>query len=228
MMIDLGVKRLIIPKAAGIFSAAGGLTANMVADFQRNFECNSSSFDFEGVNRIQNILTKEGTSFLQSNGVKPENRKLEYSVDARYLSQPWDLTISHNIDTFKRNDDVVQLVETFHKVHDRMRGSREEGQFVEFSNWRVKALGKIKTLEFFTSELSDNNLTDDALVGHRKAYFKDLGGLVETPIYNGDRLRAGNSIGSPAIIEEMATTIVIFPGSRLRVSAAGNYLVELD
>ena len=51
---------------------------------------------------------------------------------------------------------------------------------------------------------------------------------METPVYEGDKLRPGNLIAPPAIIEEMATTIVIFPGSRALVSNYGHYLIEVS
>ncbi|MGD0916680.1 MAG: hydantoinase/oxoprolinase family protein [Thermodesulfobacteriota bacterium] len=227
MMIDMGVRQLIIPKAAGALSAVGGLAADMVADFQRNYECNTGHFEFERVNKILSLREKEGTSFLESNGVKPENRRLEFSVDARYYSQPWELTIPLRVRMFKGESDVIQFVKDFHRMHERMRGSREEGQLVECSNWRVKAVGKTKEFKFYKVETGQRIPPKFALIGKRMVYFKELGGMVETKVFDGDKLKAGNRITAPAIIEEMATTIVVFPGSEITVTNLGNYLVKL-
>lgn len=228
MMADMGVRRLIIPKAAGTLSAVGGLAGDMVADFQRNHECDSMHFDFDGVNRVLRTLEEEATSFLTSNGVKPENRVLESSVDARYHSQPWELTIPLRIKSFSGKADVAQLVGDFHEIHERARGSREEGQFIECSTWRVRAVGKTIELEFHQAETGSAAPSESATIGKRMAYFKELGEMAETTVYKGDKLQAGNKIGSPAIIEEMATTIVVFPGSEVTVSSLGNYVVRLD
>jgi N-methylhydantoinase A len=152
---------------------------------------------------------------------------LEFSVDARYHSQPWDLTIPLQVNTFRDTTDVVRLVETFHEIHKRMRGSREEGQFVKFSNWRVKAIGKTKELEFFRAETGIESISENAIIEKRKAFFRELGGMVDTLVLNGDELKAGNEILPPAIIEEMATTIVVFPGSKVTVSGTGSYIVEI-
>lgn len=227
MMSDMGVTQLIIPKAAGTLSAVGGLAADMVADFQRNYECDSGHFDFDGVNNILRTLEEEAASFLISNGVKPENRAFEFSVDARYHSQPWELTIPLKVRRFSGKADVAQLINDFHETHERTRGSREEGQFIECSTWRVKAVGKTKDLEFRQVEAGRATPSDSAIIGKRMAYFKELGGMVETPVYNGDNLKAGNRINSPAIMEEMATTMVVFPGSEVTVSNLGNYRVRL-
>jgi N-methylhydantoinase A len=227
MMADLGVTSVIIPKAAGAMSAVGGLAADMVADFQRNFETDTDRFNFDGVNKVLAILEEEAMSFLISNGVKPRDRKLEFSVDARYHSQPWELTIPVRVKSFRRKADTTKLISDFHTIHERMRGSREEGQYIECSNWRVKAVGKTRDLEFYLAETGTTRPHKNAIVGKRKAYFKELGGMVETVIYGGDKLKAGNKITPPSIIEEMATTIVVFPGSEITVSKLGNYFVKL-
>ena len=60
--------------------------------------------------------------------------------------------------------------------------------------------------------------------GTRKAYFKELGGMVDTPIYKGADLKPGNRISAPAIIEEPTTTILVMPGSKASITKYGNYL----
>ncbi|MBW1712817.1 MAG: hydantoinase/oxoprolinase family protein [Deltaproteobacteria bacterium] len=228
MMADLGVKRLIIPKAAGVLSAVGGLAADIVAEFQRSLECDTANFDYQAVNQIMAELKAEAEAFLDFNQVPAQNRRLEYSVDARYYSQPWDLNIPVEREVFDGPQDLEKVRQTFHHIHDRVRGSRDEGQDLEFSNWRLKAVGQTKELVFSGSEANGKERSTQAAVQQRPAFFKDLGGMVETTIYNGDLLKAGNVIKPPAIIEEMATTIVVYPGSQITVSDLGSYLVDID
>jgi len=66
-----------------------------------------------------------------------------------------------------------------------------------------------------------------AFTTKRKAYFKELGKSVPTPVYRGEKLLSGARISGPAIIEEPITTIVLFPGSTATVSKWGNYLIDL-
>ena len=44
-----------------------------------------------------------------------------------------------------------------------------------------------------------------------------------TPVYDGEVLVSGNKIAGPAIIETADTTVVVQPGTRLRVDALGNF-----
>jgi len=82
MASDLGVEELLIPRFAGSLSAVGGLVADMVADFQRNYYTNSDDFDFEGVKGVLESLEEEAVEFLKKNSILPENRRLEFSVDS--------------------------------------------------------------------------------------------------------------------------------------------------
>jgi len=45
----------------------------------------------------------------------------------------------------------------------------------------------------------------------RSAHFDGIG-YVEVPVFDGTKVQPGNLIAGPAIIEEPATTIVIYPG----------------
>ena len=62
---------------------------------------------------------------------------------------------------------------------------------------------------------------------HRDVYLDAETARAPTPIYAGADLGNGHRIEGPAIVEEATTTILIGPGDRLEVDAAGNYLIEL-
>jgi N-methylhydantoinase A/oxoprolinase/acetone carboxylase beta subunit len=48
-------------------------------------------------------------------------------------------------------------------------------------------------------------------------------GLRKTPVVDGDKLAAGNTIRGPAIVETTDTTVVVHPGTTLRVDALDNF-----
>ena len=87
------------------------------------------------------------------------------------------------------------------------------------------SLGREEGLEYPRDDLRGD--PSAALRRTRKAYFRELGGMVETPVYLGDALQAGNRIEAPAIIEEATTTVVVFPGSEVGVTELGSYHVRI-
>ena len=62
----------------------------------------------------------------------------------------------------------------------------------------------------------------------RPVYFTAQDGWQQAPVYQRGDLRAGNQIAGPALIEEYASTTVIFPGDRLQVDKFGNLIIEVQ
>jgi N-methylhydantoinase A/oxoprolinase/acetone carboxylase beta subunit len=54
--------------------------------------------------------------------------------------------------------------------------------------------------------------------GKEDPFFREIGGMVTTPVYRGDRLFSGAGITGLAIIREPTGTLVIFVGCAARVS----------
>ena len=67
-----------------------------------------------------------------------------------------------------------------------------------------------------------------ALKGRRHVFFtRPEPGVVETPVYEYERLTAGNAVGGPAIIESSSTTALV-PGEwRVTVDAYKNLVMEV-
>jgi N-methylhydantoinase A len=52
-------------------------------------------------------------------------------------------------------------------------------------------------------------------------------GFVSTPIFDRARLLAGNRLAGPALVEEHASTTVVFPGDALTVDEYGNLVIAI-
>jgi len=227
MMRELGSKKAVIPKLAGALSAVGGVFADIISEYNVNYYTTSNLFDYDGVNKTLEKLQKRGEAFLKREGVEPKNRRLEFYVDAHYSYQTWDLTVPLHGKRISSEAELARLVSDFHEIHDRVYGVKEPGQYIECICWKVRATGIMPKPKMQEVSISGEDASP-ALTGKRKAYFRDLGGMVDTPTYRGGRLLAGMKITGPAIIEEPITTIVVLLGSEVTVTRLGNYLVQLN
>ena len=63
----------------------------------------------------------------------------------------------------------------------------------------------------------------NAITGKRPVYWASFGKAVATPVMDCSKLRAGNVVTGPAIIETTETTIVVHPEQVLRVDGWGNF-----
>ncbi|MBI2853847.1 MAG: hydantoinase/oxoprolinase family protein [Chloroflexi bacterium] len=222
---SLNMTKVYIPRLAAGACALGMLLTDIKFQNIATHFTNSNEFDFEGVNRVLAELESKGRASLEKERVAPEDMKFEHFVDARYPLQVWGLEIP--LSRRKVTPDMMSdIVESFHRAHEQKYGVREEGQHVEFNDWSVVATGIVPRIMLREQKHAGEDASS-AIKGKRKAYFKEERGFVETPIYDGSKLAYGNRISGPAIIEEVTTTVVAPPGSKVSVNRWGDYLMDL-
>jgi len=229
----LEMKRILIPKTAGALSAVGGIFSNVISENSRSQYTETRNFDYKNVNEILQELGKEATDFFNRNNITEDDREYRFYMEGRYPFQVWEIPI--RIDAYLKEGftideaGVKKMVARFHKEHERMFAVKEESAHIECVFWRVEAVGKrkgisekLKTFDVKTGEEPDAK----ALIEMRKAYFRDMGGMVDTKIYRGDSLSYGNKIHGPAVIEEDTTTVTVLPGYEVEVTELGTYLIK--
>jgi N-methylhydantoinase A/oxoprolinase/acetone carboxylase beta subunit len=125
-------------------------------------------------------------------------------------------------------DFAERLVEAFHRTHEREYGRRFEDKDVELVNIRVVGVGAIPELRTAELPAGDREPEREALVAHREVVF-DEGGrprVISTPIYDRRRLKGGNVIRGPAVVEQADTTTLVLPDLVAETDRYGNLLIE--
>lgn len=221
----LGVRNLVLPRLAGVLSAFGGLMSDMVREFHESYLTSTEEFSHTHVNQVLNDLSERAERFLDALHVPPEQRRMSFSVEGRYPFQEREISVPLRRTVFSAPADVQELLEDFHSMHERLRGSQEPGQNVELTLWKVRAVG-------VTPDLPDTlrhtpPADSKSRRRSRAAYFAALGGMVDTPVLDGVELAVGSRIEGPAIIEEPTSTIVVFPDTTAVLSRNMCYAIEL-
>ena len=70
------------------------------------------------------------------------------------------------------------------------------------------------------------NIAADAETGRRDIYWAEWKRIESTPIFDGYKLRPGNAIEGPCVVETMTTSMVVHPGQRIAVDALGNFVID--
>ncbi len=224
----LGMGRLMIPKFAAGLSAFGGLISDLRWEESATLHTDDKRFDLEGVNAILETLRQRGTAFLDRAGVAPEDRRYEYVYLGRYEYQSWEIDVPCELDNGTVSAaDVERLVEAFHETHYRIYTIKDEDDTVEFTTWKVRAVGINTYREQRRGQpiaIRDGAATPKA---QRPVYIHELGGITDVAVYDGDSLGAGATIDGPAVIEEETFTSLLLAGQSALVDPHGNYLVTL-
>jgi N-methylhydantoinase A len=120
----------------------------------------------------------------------------------------------------------------FHAAHRARFGHADENAAIEIAGFGVTGIGRIETPVL--PELEDGGPTPaaDALTGERPVYYEPgdtgaRGAFHTAAVYAREKLKAGNVVFGPAIVEEVSSTTVLYPGDRLTVHKSGSLIVEV-
>jgi N-methylhydantoinase A len=171
-----------------------------------------------------NHLHKQAEHWFREEGIAPEARRLARTVDMRYVGQNYELAISVPEGPIDSGT-LDALADGFAQAHRRMYGFVAESEAVQLVTFRLEAAGLVRKAKF---EPHDDAGPDPshAIVGQREVWLPEASGFVSCPVYDRDRLDAGNCIVGPAIVEQMDTTTVILPGMTARVEPYLNMVLE--
>jgi N-methylhydantoinase A len=221
---ELGCRQVLLPRTAGAFSAVGALHADLISEFARSVYCETRSLDATAVNATLELLERRARGFLDGvRDLRPVETRIEFSVDARYPGQVWDINIALPWDRMRGGADLEALEREFHASHQRIFAVNEPGQYLECLTWKARATASLRkpALALHPAAASAPPECKTA-----PAYF-GAGAMVDVPRYDGRTLHAGMRIRGPAVVNEPTTTVVLDPLSAATVTRSGSYLIDV-
>jgi N-methylhydantoinase A len=192
----------------------------------RAFAANTDTIDLGAANSIFEELEQQARDDLTEEGFSPEDITVSRFADAKYPNQVHELTIPLPSQRKINKDDLPEIAETFHALHERMFSYCVRDSSVDLYHWRVTATGKIPTIQVQEYEQGEKDPAV-ALKATREVYFSHLKGYTQTNIYDGEQLGRGMVVEGPAVIEQQNTTIVVSPEQSLEVNRFGDYVLHL-
>lgn len=222
----LGIKRFMVPRFAAGLSAYGGLISDVRWEETGTLNTTDRHFDLGGVNKLLAALKRKGQAFLKRSGIAAKAQRFEFAFQGRYLYQSWDIEVPFDMSQGKlAKTALAKLVAAFHAQHERIYTIKDEADTVEFTTWKVRAIGDTggrerrgKTVRAQRGKIAPKS--------RRKIYLGD--GFHNVPVYDAAGFGAGAKLAGPAVLEMPTTTILLLDKQRGRMDAQGNLLVELD
>jgi len=120
-----------------------------------------------------------------------------------------------------------ELRPRFYETYEGIFGHAHHHLGLEITTCRVTATGNAPTIALKQLEHGGSDPTD-AIKGTRMAYFPDADGYVDTPRYDRTKLHAGAVFHGPAIVEDVDSTAVVGPGTRVEIDAYANLVVTFE
>ncbi|MGZ4142512.1 MAG: hydantoinase/oxoprolinase family protein [Actinomycetota bacterium] len=215
---DLGITKVLIPKTAPAFSALGLLVADNLVDKVRASLVASSEADPAKLEKLYRQLEKDAEAELRQAGVPAKRFSHQRFAQCRYPGQTWDIDVPIPGGVLTKAS-IGTIAELFHEMHEHEHTYARREEDVLISGVRVRSRGVVDKPHMPALRGGGGAPKPK---GSRKAYFGD--GFRKTAVYDGERIRAGQSVKGPAIVEEPFTTIVVPPGWSVKLDKRGNYV----
>lgn len=223
----LGMRQVMIPLAAGVTSALGCLAAPLSFEFVRAFPGRLDELNWDDVVALFTELEQHGRALLTEAGVDAAAIHISHAADMRLVGQIHQITVPLPTDTLPASQ-VPAIKQAFYHIYRELYSRAYERLPIEAVNWRLVATGPTPDIRLAQHPMAPGASATAALKGHRSAYFPEVGGFVDTPVYDRYRLPAGAQVSGPAILEEHESTVVIGPADAAHTDAYLNIIIQVE
>jgi N-methylhydantoinase A len=222
---DLGIGKVLVPKASPTFSALGTLVADPTIDEERSYIVPADQADLAKLKDLWSQLAARADKFFTAAGFTRDRVRADYQLNMRYPGQNFALTF--NVREEGKLGDLSFVVEGLQQKAIELFNERHMAEYNHIREHEVPEItgARLVTKVHTPSPKVTSGFTATAPAPQpAKKRRANLGeGFAETPVFLGADLQPGTSITGPAIVEESFTTIVVYPGWTARVDDAGDY-----
>jgi len=201
----LGVRKVVVPPVAALYSAFGMFAMDIGQDYARSFVGRVASIDLDALNRVYDDMEAEAAASFRSHGVDVKDVVFKRTADMRYLGQFHEVEADMPTGKLVRKD-VDGAADFFARKHQELYTFAMPWKPVEILTLRLKA--STPNAPFALPRVAEGD-ADPSKALKRRRTCRFNGQDVDTPVYDGEKVIAGNVISGPAIIEETTTTVVI-------------------
>lgn len=159
-------------------------------------------------NRMMEELEDKAKEDMHAEGFTPDRFRINYEILARYGGQLWELRVPIPVGRIASDKDMRALIRTF-----------EERYFEEYGLQAMAPRGGIQIVTIAVEAVAstpkpnlpvyqlDRANPDAAVAEERQVYFD--GEFRKCKVYLWSKLKAGNVVPGPAVVEALDTTLVV-------------------
>ncbi len=223
---ELGIARILVPRHPGILGAIGQLLTEPRADFSAAGPMDFGADALPVIAEAFGLLRHRAAMWFSREKIPAAARRITRRVDMRYAGQEWSVSVPVP-DGAVTAATLDALAAAFAAACRHTHGVIAGGGKPQFVAFHVEAVGLLPRPGFQPRAEAGADAAA-ARTGSRAVWLPEAGGWVICPVYDRDRLDAGNSFMGPAIVEQMDTTTLILPGMTARVEPYLSLVLDAD
>ncbi|RZI30922.1 hydantoinase/oxoprolinase family protein [Pseudomonas orientalis] len=222
---ELGVKKVIVPRGASVFSAWGMTLSDLRRDlFINRFVDTTQSQALEHTQAFLEELVASASEQFTAEAVPPERVELQVHCKLRYQNQEHSVEVPLGLDE-RLDSDWKHIAQRFHTLYEQHYTYRLEAP-LEIVGFHLVAVAQIDKL--IPQALPVTGRTIDAARKGQRHVDYATDGIHEAAIYDYSLLEPYMCFDGPAVIEDAGTTVVVHPHNHVLVDRLGNLHITLN
>jgi N-methylhydantoinase A len=220
---ELGVRKVVAPAAASVFSAWGMMMSDLRRDYFVTRLADLRQGAAAGIEQV--FAESEARAHAQFAAEDIAAEKVQFLRYGKFRYQNQEHTTEVLISGGEISDARLSEIEAaFHQTYEREYTYRLQAP-VEMVGIHLVASAQVGKLAMRKQEPT-GAAAEIALKGRRNVDYA-LEGIHEAAIYDGAKLEPGMTFNGPAIVEDSGSTIVVHPGNKVEVDGYRNILIHL-
>ncbi|WP_411034812.1 hydantoinase/oxoprolinase family protein [Shinella sp. BYT-45] len=219
---ELGVKKVVIPAGASVFSAWGMMMSDLRRDYFVTKLADLKPGAAAGIEAL--FAESEALAHRQFAEEGVERGRVRFLRYGKFRYQNQEHTTEVLVEGAITDESLAAIEAAFHETYEREYTYRLDAP-VELVGIHLVAAAEVGKLKMQEKPLSATPASA-ARKGEREVDYA-LEGVHPAAIYDGEKLEPGMAFTGPAIIEDPGTTIVVHPGNRVEVDGFGNIHIHL-
>ncbi|HEU4491170.1 MAG TPA: hydantoinase/oxoprolinase family protein [Jiangellales bacterium] len=208
MAEELGVRTVLLPRAAGVLSALGLALSDIRRDYVAPLLGRVDELDPETLREAWTGLARRAREELAPLG-DPRTERL---ADLRYRGQSYELVVG--------GETPDELARVFHDTHQRRYGHHDAAEVVEIVGLRLVATVAGEKPDV----VEPDPATRDTRTGHRRVLLEE--GPVGAEVHDRSLMGRGSTVAGPAVVELAEATWLVRPGWRGSVDGVGTLVLS--
>jgi len=219
---ELGVKKVVVPAGAAVFSAWGMMLSDLRRDYFITRLADLNEGAAQGLEAIFAETEERALEQFEAEGIARDTVTFQRYGKFRYQNQEHTTEVLINGTITGAN--LATIEADFHDAYEREYTYRLDTP-VESVGIHLIASAEVGKLTMKKQPIGEADASP-ARKGKRPVDFA-LEGIHESDIYDGTKLKPGMSFVGPAIIEDPGATVVVHPGNRAEMDGYGNVHIYL-
>jgi len=224
---ELGIKQIYIFATSPVFSAFGAAAADVIRT-----KVVSCQYILPAVPTVVNqrldAIESEVRTAMTGEGFRPNEVEFRRFFTMRYRRQTAGVEMPVSWERFNAKR-MAEIQGAFEKKYEELYGvgAGYTKAGLEISEIRVDAVGKVAKPRLSASRKRKSDIKA-ARKGKREIFFtRPDRKLIDTPVYDYERLGVGTVVKGPAVIELPFTTTLVPPDYRITVDPYMNLVMEV-